>query len=196
MSSCVMVLGSLLVLFLLSIFLPFPLRFRLVFGKGVAGKIYIAGILPIGFGKRPSLKKKHKARGAGKGISLKRISGKSFRLLLDSDFVKRAVRAIFRLSKRMLSAFSIHLRRADIIYGAGDPYRTAMVMGRYYSALYSIPLLRGGERIGLRPDFTKRRLEGSLDAFVNVFVGRILVYLFLFLVEWPLAKTWSHLRRD
>ncbi|OGJ85699.1 MAG: hypothetical protein A2268_17010 [Candidatus Raymondbacteria bacterium RifOxyA12_full_50_37] len=119
--------------------------------------------------------------------------GVLFKGLLDGSFLKKLSLAVARFLKRLLFSLRLKIFRGRVIYGAGDPAQTGIMLGRYYALKYSLPF--STEALVVETDFLKKRFDLEVRGRVTIHPGRILLALLLLLVEWPLWKTVSLIRK-
>jgi hypothetical protein len=116
-----------------------------------------------------------------------------FESLLDGSFLKKISLAVSRFLKRIVLSLRLRIQGGRIVYGAGDPAQTGIMLGRYYAIKYVLPF--STEALVIETDFTKKRLDLEVQGRIFIHPGRILLAVILLLVEWPIWKTISFIRK-
>ena len=155
---------------LLSRFLRLPVFFSLRLDKRITAELRIAGIFPVRLG-RPRKRAKQDANADVKEEG--KLHGWISKLLADPGAGLEAAGVFYRLVRRVLRGTKLKLRLLEVTYGSGNPFTTAMALGRFYSLVYSVRFLEWEGDLNFTPDFMKKRLEGKISGTAYLNIARI-----------------------
>ena len=162
-------------------------------------ELRIFGLIPIRLSNKkikkkdtPTAAKREKEKKESRwGFNVKRLLS----YLWEGTWQRRAGRALYRLSKRLFFTFKIRVTEGHALYGAENPADTAVRIGRFYALRYSFYFLDLGDRFILDGYFNGKKMECDVQGRVRVYPVRILYALVLFVLEWPLYRTFRLFRR-
>lgn len=116
------------------------------------------------------------------------------KLVLDAKFRRKVFGSFYRLVRRLTRCVTIRLRRLTVNYGSGEPAETAMNIGRFYAAIHGLRFIRNPSVAKLNPVFNRKCLEWETAVDVNLYLGKIVLCICLFLLELPFYRLYRLLK--